>query len=67
MYIVQANKIISISEVVYVNKLKVVLMVERNGQLEKFNGFTETEKNKMSEKLSKSMSAYFTQHPCELK
>lgn len=48
------------------NKLKVKLMVERNGQLEEFNGFTETEKNRMSEKLSKNMSTYFTQHPYEL-
>jgi len=45
--------------------LKVVSYIERNGKIEKFNGYTEEEKAAISKALSKTMSQHFALHPEE--
>lgn len=47
-------------------KLTVNLLIERGEKIEPFNGFTEVELAAMSERLSKSMSTYYTKHSDEL-
>lgn len=46
-------------------ELTVRLLIERDGKIEPFNGFTETELANIRERLSKSVSAYYTRHPEE--
>lgn len=46
-------------------ELTVKLFVEQDGKIEPFTGFTESELAAISERLSKTVSAYFTQHPEE--
>lgn len=46
-------------------ELTVELFIERDGKIEPFTGFTESELAAISERLSRTMSAYFTQHPEE--
>ncbi len=41
--------------------------IERNGKIEPFNGYTPEEEKRVSERLSRTMSAYYTQHPEEFK
>lgn len=41
--------------------------INRNGKIEPFNGYTEAEKKEIEQRLSKSMSIYFTAHPDEWK
>ena len=48
-------------------ELKVRSFIERNGEVAPFNGFTHDETQAISERLSRSMSRYFTAHPEELK
>lgn len=45
--------------------LKVNSYIERNGVIEKFNGFTEKEKAAISKQLSKTMSQHYSLHPDE--
>ncbi len=45
--------------------LKVVSYIERNGKIEKFNGYTDEEKAAISKALSKTMSQHFALHPEE--
>ena len=47
-------------------ELQVNLMIDRNGTPEPFKGFTAKEKEIISKRLSRAMSAYYTQHPEEL-
>lgn len=46
-------------------ELTVRLLIERDGKIEPFNGFTESERAAIRERLSRTMSAYYTQHPDE--
>lgn len=45
--------------------LKVNSFIERNGRIEKFNGYTEQEKAAISKELSRTLSQYYTLHPEE--
>ena len=47
-------------------KLGYKLFIERDGKIEPFNGFTEGEKVAIQDRLSRSMSLYFSRHPEEL-
>lgn len=47
--------------------LKVNLHIERDGKIEQFNCFAENELDTISERLSRTMSTYFTKHTDELK
>lgn len=46
-------------------ELTINLLIERNGKIEPFNGFTESELAAIRERLSRSVSAYYTRHPEE--
>lgn len=46
-------------------ELTVRLLIERDGKIEPFTGFTESELAAIRERLSRTMSAYYTQHPDE--
>lgn len=48
-------------------ELTVRLLIERDGKIEPFTGFTESERAAIRERLSWTMSAYYTQHPEEYK
>lgn len=48
------------------SELKTLSFIERNGKVEPFNGFTPEEEQRISERLSRNMSRYFTAHPEEL-
>lgn len=43
-------------------ELKVNLLVEREGETEPFNGFTDNELAAIKKRLSQSMSAYYANH-----
>lgn len=47
-------------------ELTVNLLIERNGKTEQFNGFADRELAAISERLSRSMSKYYTKHKDEL-
>lgn len=47
-------------------ELTVNLLIERNGKIEPFNGYTDEEFAAISERLSRSMSTYYTRHKDEL-
>ncbi|MDE6124034.1 MAG: hypothetical protein K2G22_02250 [Eubacterium sp.] len=47
-------------------ELTVNLLIEREGKTERFNGFTDSELAAISERLSRSMSTYYTNHKDEL-
>lgn len=47
-------------------ELKISLFVERNGKIEEFNGFSNDEIAAISQRLSRSMSTYYTNHNNEL-
>lgn len=61
-YIRQAEDLIKFREVGIVAELKVELFIERNGKIEPFNGFTESELSAIRKRLSRTMSAYYTNH-----
>lgn len=46
--------------------LMINLLIEREGKTEPFTGFTENETVAISERLSRSLSKYYTAHPEEL-
>lgn len=46
-------------------ELTVRLLIERDGKIEPFTGFTESELIAISKRLSRSVSAYYAQHPEE--
>ena len=46
-------------------ELTVNLLIERNGKTEQFNGFSDSELTAISERLSRSMSTYYTRHKDE--
>ena len=48
-------------------ELTVRLLIDRNGKIEPFNGFTEAERTAICERLSRTMSAYYTNHKEELR
>jgi len=45
-----------------VAELKVNLLIEREGRIEPFNGFTDSELAAIKKRLSQSMSTYYTNH-----
>lgn len=47
--------------------LTINILIERNGKIESITDYTSKEEEMVSERLSRTMSAYFTQHPEELK
>ncbi|MDE6412758.1 MAG: hypothetical protein K2K42_02500 [Eubacterium sp.] len=48
--------------------LKVRLLIEdKDGQIKPFTGFTDAQLAAISERLSRTMSAYYTNHPEEWK
>lgn len=47
-------------------ELTVNLLIERNGKTEQFNGYSDSELAAISERLSRSMSTYYTRHKDEL-
>lgn len=47
-------------------ELKVNLLVEREGEIEPFDGFTDSELAAIKKRLSQSMSVYYTNHSEEL-
>lgn len=46
--------------------LTINLLIEREGKTEPFSGFTDSETAAISERLSRSLSKYYTAHPEEL-
>lgn len=46
--------------------LTINLLIEREGKTEQFTGFTDSEAAAISERLSRSLSKYYTAHPEEL-
>lgn len=46
--------------------LTINLLIEREGKTEQFTGFTDSETAAISERLSRSMSSFYTAHPDEL-
>lgn len=46
--------------------LTINLLIEREGKTEPFAGFTDSETAAISERLSRSLSKYYTAHPEEL-
>ena len=48
-------------------ELTVNLLIERNGKIEPFDGFTDSERTAICERLSRSMSTYYTHHKDEFR
>lgn len=47
-------------------ELTVNLLIERNGKIEPFNGYTTDERERVRKTLSENMSDFYTQHLDEL-